>query len=43
MILRSKSEEGEDVRPQHSLRPGTIPLYKLPFVGGPVLPRLMTS
>lgn len=43
MILRSKLEEGKDLSSQHSLRPGTLPLYKLVFVGGPVLPRLMTS
>lgn len=43
MILRSKFEEGKDLSSQHSLRPGTLPLYKLVFVGGPVLPRLMTS
>ena len=43
MILRSKLEEGKDLSSQHSLRPGTLPLYKLVFVGGPDLPRLMTS
>lgn len=43
MILRSKFEEGKDLSSQHSLRPGTLLLYKLVFVGGPVLPRLMTS
>ena len=43
MILRSKFEDGKDLSSQHSLRPGTLLLYKLVFVGGPVLPRLMTS
>ena len=43
MIPRSKFEEGKDLSSQHSLGPGTLLLYRLVFVGGPVLPRLMTS